>query len=74
MPAVVVPEAAAERIARWALATQYGYEGRVHWKPPMVTKMAVEEGMLTLRAHGLLKLEEGLTSVEEVLKETSKDD
>jgi type IV pilus assembly protein PilB len=39
-----------------------------------IKKLAVQEGMLTLRAHGLLKLEEGLTSVEEVLKETSKDD
>jgi type IV pilus assembly protein PilB len=39
-----------------------------------VKKVAVQEGMLTLRAHALVKLKEGLTSAEEVLKETSKDD
>ena len=39
-----------------------------------VKKVAVAEGMLTLRAHALIKLKEGLTSPEEVLKETSKDD
>jgi type IV pilus assembly protein PilB len=39
-----------------------------------IKKMAVKEGMLTLRAHGLLKLGEGLTSVEEILKETSDDE
>ncbi|NNE55578.1 MAG: Flp pilus assembly complex ATPase component TadA, partial [Flavobacteriales bacterium] len=35
---------------------------------------AIEEGMLTLRAHGLMKINEGITSVEEVLKETAQDD
>jgi type IV pilus assembly protein PilB len=39
-----------------------------------VKKLAVQEGMLTLRAHALMKLKDGVTSVEEVLKETSKDD
>ena len=39
-----------------------------------IKKVAVSEGMLTLRAHALVKLKEGLTSPEEVLKETSKDD
>jgi type IV pilus assembly protein PilB len=39
-----------------------------------VKKLAVQEGMLTLRAHALTKLKEGLTSVEEVLKETAADD
>ena len=39
-----------------------------------VKKLAVQEGMLTLRGHALTKLKEGLTSVEEVLKETSADD
>jgi type IV pilus assembly protein PilB len=39
-----------------------------------IKKVAVAEGMLTLRAHALIKLKEGLTSPEEVLKETSKDD
>jgi type IV pilus assembly protein PilB len=39
-----------------------------------IKKLAVQEGMLTLRAHAVMKLKEGVTSVEEVLKETSKDD
>jgi type IV pilus assembly protein PilB len=39
-----------------------------------IKKLAVQEGMLTLRGHALLKLKEGLTSAEEVLKETSKDE
>jgi type IV pilus assembly protein PilB len=33
--------------------------------------LAVEEGMLTLRMDGLKKLEKGLTTLEEVMKETS---
>jgi type IV pilus assembly protein PilB len=32
---------------------------------------AVAEGMLTLRAHGLIKLHQGVTTLEEVLKETA---
>ena len=40
---------AGERIARWALATQYGFEGSIHWKPPMVTRMEVVDG--TIRLH-----------------------
>ena len=36
--------------------------------------LAIQEGMLTLRAHALEKLKEGITSIEEVLKETSKDE
>jgi type IV pilus assembly protein PilB len=39
-----------------------------------IKKAAIKEGMLTLRAHGILKLGEGLTSVEEILKETSEDE
>lgn len=30
-----------ERIARWALATQYGMERQIRWKPPTCTKMEV---------------------------------
>ena len=33
---------AGERIARWALATQYGFEREIRWKPPMVKAMKVE--------------------------------
>jgi type IV pilus assembly protein PilB len=32
---------------------------------------AVNEGMLTLRADGVLKLKNGATSIEEVLRETT---
>jgi type IV pilus assembly protein PilB len=32
---------------------------------------AVADGMLTLRAHGLLKLQQGVTTLEEVIKETA---
>jgi type IV pilus assembly protein PilB len=37
-------------------------------------KAAIEEGMLTLRRDGLEKIMRGLTTAEEVLKETAKDD
>jgi len=33
-------------------------------------KKAVEEGMITLRGSGVRKLREGMTTVEEVLRET----
>ncbi|MEO1526633.1 MAG: hypothetical protein AAFX06_14450 [Planctomycetota bacterium] len=39
---------AGERIARWALATQYGFERQVQWKPPMLTGMEIEPGRLIL--------------------------
>jgi type IV pilus assembly protein PilB len=32
---------------------------------------AVEEGMLTLRMDGMVKIQKGVTTLEEVLKETS---
>jgi type IV pilus assembly protein PilB len=32
---------------------------------------AIEDGMLTLRMDGLKKLEKGITTLEEVMKETS---
>ncbi len=39
-----------------------------------IRSLAIQEGMLTLRAHALGKLKSGITSVEEVLKESAKDD
>ena len=33
--------------------------------------LAIEEGMLTLRMDGLKKIERGVTTLDEVLKETS---
>ncbi len=38
-----------ERISRWALATQYGLEKDIKWKPPIVTEMKVEDGQITLK-------------------------
>jgi type IV pilus assembly protein PilB len=38
-----------------------------------IKKKAVEQGMVTLRKSGLIKIKEGITSVEEVLRETIKD-
>jgi sialate O-acetylesterase len=37
-----------ERISRWALATQYGFERDIKWKPPMCTEMKVEDGRIVL--------------------------
>lgn len=39
-----------------------------------IKRKAVQEGMLTLRMDALLKLKQGITSAEEVLKETAPDD
>lgn len=40
---------AGERIARWALVTQYGFSDRViPWKPPFITEMQASDGKLTL--------------------------
>jgi len=38
-----------------------------------IKKKAIENGMLTLRMSGLTKIKEGITSVEEVLRETMRD-
>lgn len=40
---------AGERIARWALATQYGFDREVQWKPPMLTGMEQRDGALLLK-------------------------
>jgi len=37
----------------------------------VIKKQACEEGMLTLRENGLVKFREGVSTLEEVLKETS---
>ncbi|MCK4496125.1 MAG: Flp pilus assembly complex ATPase component TadA, partial [Candidatus Aminicenantes bacterium] len=44
---------------------------RAHSKE--IKKKAVENGMLTLRRSGLIKIKDGITSIEEVLRETIKD-
>ena len=38
-----------------------------------IKKVAIEQGMLTLRRDALEKLKRGLTTVEEVLKESAAD-
>ncbi|MCA9178997.1 MAG: hypothetical protein KDB14_31250 [Planctomycetales bacterium] len=45
-PQLKIP--AGERIARWALASQYGFARQVEWKPPMLTSMEASEGALRL--------------------------
>ncbi|MFK7910628.1 MAG: sialate O-acetylesterase [Akkermansiaceae bacterium] len=39
---------AGERIARWALATEYGFEKSFGWKPPMLEEMKVVDGSIQL--------------------------
>jgi type IV pilus assembly protein PilB len=38
-----------------------------------IKRKAIEEGMITLRKSGLLKIKEGVTTIEEVVRETVKD-
>jgi type IV pilus assembly protein PilB len=38
-----------------------------------IKKKAIEQGMITLRRSGLIKIKHGITSVEEVLRETVRD-
>lgn len=46
-PQLKIP--AGERIARWALATQYGFDRQVEWKPPMLVGMEKRDGALLLK-------------------------
>ncbi len=46
-PQLKIP--AGERIARWALATEYGFDRQVQWKPPMLVSMEVRDGTLLLK-------------------------
>lgn len=45
-PQLKIP--AGERIARWALATQYGFDKQIRWKPPLLTEMNVADGRIVL--------------------------
>lgn len=45
-PQLKIP--AGERMARWALATQYDLAGAIRWKPPIVEDMKVEDGRIVL--------------------------
>ena len=44
-PQIKIP--VGERIAKWALATQYGK--RLRWKPPTYSEMSIEDGKIHLR-------------------------
>ncbi|QDT03772.1 hypothetical protein K227x_21570 [Rubripirellula lacrimiformis] len=46
-PQLKIP--AGERIARWALATQYGFDRSIRWKPPIVEDMQIENDRIILR-------------------------
>jgi len=39
-----------------------------------IKRSSVQQGMVTLRMHGIMKIRDGITSVEEILKETARDD
>jgi sialate O-acetylesterase len=45
-PQLKIP--AAERLARWALATQYGFEEEILWEPPAIDDVEIADGMLVL--------------------------
>jgi sialate O-acetylesterase len=45
-PQLKIP--AGERIARWALATQYGFAKQLGWMPPKVQEMKVVDGSIQL--------------------------
>ena len=49
-PQVKLP--AGERIARWALATQYGFQRQIEWKPPFITGMETGGGRMVLEFDG----------------------
>lgn len=49
-PQVKLP--AGERIARWALATQYGFQRQLEWKPPFITGMETGGGRIVLEFDG----------------------
>lgn len=46
-PQLKIP--AGERIARWALATQYDLSGQIRWKPPILQQITVEGDRILLR-------------------------
>lgn len=46
-PQIKIP--VGERIARWALATQYGMSKEIRWLPPMLKEVRVEPGRVVLQ-------------------------
>ena len=54
-PQLKVP--AGERIARWALVTEYGFEKQLKWQPPVIDAMSKKEGSI------LLSFDQAITAV-----------
>jgi len=52
-----------ERISRWALATQYGFERRIRWKPPTYTKMETGNGQIVLHMDGVVSAEDNQAAI-----------
>ncbi len=46
-PQIKIP--VGERIAQWALATQYGMDREVKWRPPTYKEMVIEDGKILLK-------------------------
>ncbi len=46
-PQLKIP--AGERIARWALASQYGFERSIRWKPPIAVGMTIKNNRIELQ-------------------------
>lgn len=46
-PQIKIP--VGERIARWALATQYGMSKQVRWMPPLLKEVRIEDGKILLQ-------------------------
>ncbi len=46
-PQIKIP--VGERIAGWALVTQYGKSGEIRWLPPTIQEMKVEDGKMILK-------------------------
>jgi sialate O-acetylesterase len=53
-----------ERISRWALATQYGMEKQIRWRPPMCTKMQVVDGTIVLHFDGEVAADDTNAAIE----------
>lgn len=53
-----------ERIARWALATQYGMGGQIRWQPPTCTKVEVRGATIVLHMDGAVSAADTNAAIE----------
>ena len=51
-PQIKIP--VGERIAAWALATQYGLSREIHWQPPTIKEMRMEGGKIILKLDSMV--------------------